>query len=621
MVLDIDRFRPEKGGNPEAVKENQRKRFSDVTMVDKIVTADENWRKARFDADNLNKLKNLASKVIGEKMKQERKLNANAKKEEGITALNVSDNTVTYESILNDILKSPGEFECEANMRALEDHISDKSYMSGHQPTVTDKTVFSLLTNNANIEKNTKVCDEDFLRTSRYPNINRWWRHINSFSPEDRNLFSSSVKKEPQGDDDSLPEGIKLTQLTKEDLELLTVFKIKKVRSLIDEAIIKNNKFVSDFEKERDEHLKECGNWLHESVPESNNEDADNRTERTFGDITQRKKYSHVDLIHMIGGADLERGTVTAGGRGYYLMGPAVCLQQALVQLAMHSLVKKDFTPLYTPFFMKKDVMQEVAQLSQFDEELYKVTGKGSEQVDDKTVDEKYLIATSEQPIAAFHRDEWLNPESLPIKYAGLSSCFRQEVGSHGRDTRGIFRVHQFEKVEQFVITSPHDNKSWEMLDEMINNAEDFCQMLGIPYRVVCICSGALNNAAAKKLDLEAWFPGGENGAFRELVSCSNCLDYQARRLRVRYGQTKKMNQSTEYCHMLNGTMCAVTRVICVLLELNQTETGVKVPDVLKQWMPSKYQDEIPFVNKAPIDQVETKKQQKQKDGQKKNQK
>jgi len=499
MVLDIDRFRPEKGGNPEAVKENQRKRFSDVTMVDKIVAADENWRKERFAADNWNKLKNLASKVIGEKMK----------------------------------------------------------------------------------------------------------------------------KKEPQGDDDSLPDEIKskLAQVAKEDLEQLTVFKIKKVRSLIDEAIEKNKKCLSDFESERDELLKECGNWLHDSVPESNNEEADNRTERTFGDINQRKKYSHVDLIHMIGGADLERGTVTAGGRGYYLMGPAVCLQQALVQLAMHSLVEKDFTPLYTPFFMRKDVMQEVAQLSQFDEELYKVTGKGSEREDDKTVDEKYLIATSEQPIAAFHRDEWLNPENLPIKYAGLSSCFRQEVGSHGRDTRGIFRVHQFEKVEQFVITSPHDNKSWEMLDEMINNAETFCQLLGIPYRVVCICSGALNNAAAKKLDLEAWFPGGENGAFRELVSCSNCLDYQARRLRVRYGQTKKMNQSTEYCHMLNGTMCAVTRVICVLLELNQTETGVKVPDALKKWMPPKYQEEIPFVNKAPIDQAETKKQQKQKDGQKKNQK
>merc|ERR1739844_808722 len=167
--------------------------------------------------------------------------------------------------------------------------------------------------------------------------------------------------------------------------------------------------------------------------------------------------------------------------------------------------------------------------------------------------------------------------------------------------------------------TSPEDNKSWELFDEMINNAEEFNKSLGIPFRVVCIVSGELNNAAAKKLDLEAWFPG--SGAFRELVSCSNCLDYQARRLQVRFGKTKKMNQSTEYCHMLNGTMCAVTRVICVLLELYQTETGVKVPEALKQWMPAKYQEEIPFVNAAPIDQVETKKQQKQKDGQKKNQK
>merc|ERR1712226_53695 len=366
---------------------------------------------------------------------------------------------------------------------------------------------------------------------------------------------------------------------------------------------------VLEHEKERDALLKETGNWLHTSVPISNDEDKDNRTERTYGDIEQRKKYSHVDLIHMIGGADLERGAVTAGGRGYYLMGPAVCLQQGLIQLALQSLVEKDFTPLYTPFFMRKDVMQEVAQLSQFDDELYKVTGKGSEREDDKSIDEKYLIATSEQPIAAFHRDEWLNQEKLPIKYAGLSSCFRQEVGSRGRDTRGIFRVHQFEKVEQFVITSPHDNKSWEMLDEMISNAEKFCQLLEIPYRIVCICSGALNNAAAKKLDLEAWFPGSETGAFRELVSCSNCLDYQARRLRVRYGQTKKMNQSTEYCHMLNSTLCAVTRVICVLLEMNQTETGVKVPEALKLYMPSNYQDEIPFVNPAPIDEAETKKQ------------
>merc|ERR1719145_269021 len=316
----------------------------------------------------------------------------------------------------------------------------------------------------------------------------------------------------------------------------------------------------------------------------------------------------------MIGGVDTERGAVTSGGRAYYLMGPAVFLQQGLIQLALQTLYKEGYSPLYTPFFMRKDVMKEVAQLSQFDEELYKVVGKGSENKDDTSVDEKYLIATSEQTIAAYHRDEWISEKDLPIKYAGLSTCFRQEVGSHGRDTRGIFRVHQFEKIEQFVITSPHDNKSWETLDEMVGNAEEFCKMLNIPYRIVCIVSGALNNAAAKKLDLEAWFPG--SGAFRELVSCSNCLDYQARRLRVRYGQTKKMNQATEYCHMLNGTMCAVTRVICVLMEMNQTESGITVPDALKPFMPPKYQDEIPFVNEAPIDQAESKKQKKQKDGQ-----
>merc|ERR1719367_1566003 len=247
-------------------------------------------------------------------------------------------------------------------------------------------------------------------------------------------------KKEAIGDDDTLPDSVtsNLADLTKEACEPLTVTQIKRIRSLIDEAMAVNNQVLEDQAKLRDDTLREIGNWLHPSVPVSNDEDADNRTERTYGDIEIRKKYSHVDLIHMIGGMDAERGTVTSGGRGYYLMGPAVCLQQALIQLAMQTLVKKDFVPMYTPFFMRKEVMQEVAQLSQFDEELYKVTGKGSENVDDKTIDEKYLIATSEQPIAAFHREEWLDEKKLPIKYAGLSSCFRQEVGSHGRDTRGI---------------------------------------------------------------------------------------------------------------------------------------------------------------------------------------
>uniref|UniRef100_A0A2K5NTB5 serine--tRNA ligase n=1 Tax=Cercocebus atys TaxID=9531 RepID=A0A2K5NTB5_CERAT len=333
--------------------------------------------------------------------------------------------------------------------------------------------------------------------------------------------------------------------------------------------------------------------------------DVDNKVEKIWGDCTVRKKYSHVDL-----------GAMVAGSQGYFLKGVLVFLEQALIQYALRTLGSRGYTPIYTPFFMRKEVMQEVAQLSQFDEELYKVIGKGSEKSDDNSYDEKYLIATSEQPIAALHRDEWLRPEDLPIKYAGLSTCFRQEVGSHGRDTRGIFRVHQFEKIEQFVYSSPHDNKSWEMFEEMITTAEEFYQSLGIPYHIVNIVSGSLNHAASKKLDLEAWFPG--SGAFRELVSCSNCTDYQARRLRIRYGQTKKMMDKVEFVHMLNATMCATTRTICAILENYQTEKGITVPEKLKEFMPPGLQELIPFVKPAPIDQEPSKKQKKQHEGSKK---
>ncbi|CAH0550668.1 unnamed protein product [Brassicogethes aeneus] len=479
MVLDLDLFRTDKGGNPEKIRESQKKRYKDVGLVDKVVDLDTAWRQLRHKADNWNKLKNVCSKEIGEKMK----------------------------------------------------------------------------------------------------------------------------KKESQGDaNEAVPDNIltNLETVTGDDLKVLTVNQIKKVRTAIDEAIVKNDNDLLKTEKDRNEALKEIGNHLHESVPVDDDEDH-NKVERTFGDCEQRKKYSHVDLIHMVDGMDGERGAVVSGARGYYLKGAAVFLEHALIQLSLRILHKKGYTPLYTPFFMRKEIMQEVAQLSQFDEELYKVIGKGSEKAEEKEIEEKYLIATSEQPIAAYHRDEWLPEATLPIRYAGLSTCFRQEVGSHGRDTRGIFRVHQFEKVEQFCLTSPFENKSWEMMDEMISNAEEFYKQLGIPYRVVNIVSGALNNAAAKKLDLEAWFPG--SGAYRELVSCSNCLEYQARRLLVRYGQTKKMNATTDYVHMLNATMCAATRVICAILENYQTETGVKVPEVLKEFMPESYKDEIPFVKPAPIDE------------------
>ncbi|XP_031507409.1 serine--tRNA ligase, cytoplasmic isoform X1 [Macaca nemestrina] len=518
MVLDLDLFRVDKGGDPALIRETQEKRFKDPGLVDQLVKADSEWRRCRFRADNLNKLKNLCSKTIGEKMK----------------------------------------------------------------------------------------------------------------------------KKEPVEDDESVPENVlNFDDLTADALANLKVSQIKKVRLLIDEAILKCDAERIKLEAERFENLREIGNLLHPSVPISNDEDADNKVERIWGDCTVRKKYSHVDLVVMVDGFEGEKGAVVAGSRGYFLKGVLVFLEQALIQYALRTLGSRGYTPIYTPFFMRKEVMQEVAQLSQFDEELYKVIGKGSEKSDDNSYDEKYLIATSEQPIAALHRDEWLRPEDLPIKYAGLSTCFRQEVGSHGRDTRGIFRVHQFEKIEQFVYSSPHDNKSWEMFEEMITTAEEFYQSLGIPYHIVNIVSGSLNHAASKKLDLEAWFPG--SGAFRELVSCSNCTDYQARRLRIRYGQTKKMMDKrknnlhlstqnkleaslfspkkvwvVEFVHMLNATMCATTRTICAILENYQTEKGITVPEKLKEFMPPGLQELIPFVKPAPIDQEPSKKQKKQHEGSKK---
>ena len=220
---------------------------------------------------------------------------------------------------------------------------------------------------------------------------------------------------------------------------------------------------------------------------------------------------------------EFERGQKIAGHRGYFLKGNGVLLNQALINYGLTFLSNRAYTPLQPPFFMNQSIMAETCQLSDFEESLYKVIG-------DPTQDPMFLVATSEQPISALYRNEWLAPEELPQRFAGTSSCFRKEAGAHGKDVWGIFRVHQFEKVEQFCLTTPE--KSWEMHEEMIKIAEEFYQGLELPYRVINIVSGALNDAATKKYDLEAWFPG--YGTYRELVSSSNCTDFQSRGLEVR---------------------------------------------------------------------------------------
>jgi seryl-tRNA synthetase len=359
----------------------------------------------------------------------------------------------------------------------------------------------------------------------------------------------------------------------------------------------KDRKALMDSAAEKEQALKRkigtIGNIVHESVPTNDSEDK-NELQRTWAPegvtVEKRDVLSHHEVLTRLDGYDPERGVKVVGHRGYFLRNWGVFLNQAMINYGLEFLSERGYTALQTPQFMLKDYMAKTAQLEQFDEELYKV-------VDGEAQNDKYLIATSEQPISAFHADEWLIAKDLPIKYAGFSTCYRREAGSHGRDAWGIFRVHQFEKVEQFVLTDPE--KSWETFDNMIRISEEFYKSLGIPYRVVAIVSGALNNAAAKKFDLEAWFPF--QGEYKELVSCSNCTDYQSRALEIRFGAKLQTEIRKKYVHALNSTLCATERALCCLLENFQSKDGFNVPEPLRKYLPG-VPDFIPFTKELPKD-------------------
>jgi seryl-tRNA synthetase len=221
-----------------------------------------------------------------------------------------------------------------------------------------------------------------------------------------------------------------------------------------------------------------------------NDEAKHNTLHRQWGETSTRPGLlHHHELLWMIDGYEPERGVGVAGHRAYFLKGAGLLLNQALIAYGLSYLGARDYTPVMPPFFMNRDVMAGVAQLEDFDEQLYKVTGEGSD-------DTKYLIATSEQPLCAYHRGEWMAEKELPKRYAGYSACFRKEAGSHGRDTWGIFRVHQFDKVEQFIVCEPEESPAHHAA--MVAAAEGFYQSLGLAYRVVNICSGELNNAAVR---------------------------------------------------------------------------------------------------------------------------
>ncbi|KAL3906852.1 MAG: hypothetical protein SGPRY_010392, partial [Prymnesium sp.] len=445
-MLDVVLFRTDQGGDPELIRESQRRRYADVSLVDKVIEYDTEWRKTRGALDIAKKNLNANQKEIGQFMKKK---------------------------------ETPPE-ELITKKKGFEQEIADLEKKEAELIANRDATI-----------------------------------------------------------------------------------------GMIGELCVSRRYFLLCIVV-----LLFSGNLVPDSVPVDDDED-NNLVVDTYGACdTEDWMLSHYDLVQMAGLANTTKGAEVAGSRGYFLTGPGVLLNQARP------------TPTAATHQLR---CWQVAQLADFDEQLYKVTGSGEDQ---------YLIATSEQPICAYHANEWLDPKQLPIKYAGYSTCFRKEAGSHGRDQLGIFRVHQFEKVEQFSITSPEGEESWEMQEVMLNNCKEFYQSLaktvstsdpglervplliracaatGIPYRVVNIVSGALNDAAAKKYDLEAWFPGSK--AHRELVSCSNCTDFQSRRLEVRFGQKTAGETKKRYVHMLNSTLIATERAMCCVIENYQTKSGIK---------------------------------------------
>ena len=334
---------------------------------------------------------------------------------------------------------------------------------------------------------------------------------------------------------------------------------------------------IKDLEKKTDElerkvtnTLMNLPNILHESVPFGKDEN-DNVEVKIWSKPPEFdfKPLDHIDLAGRLGLVDLERAAKVAGARFYYLKGDLVKLNYALIKFAMDFIEKKGYRLVQPPYMLRREAIGGAVALSDFEDVIYKIEGE-----------DLYLIPTAEHALLAQHMDEILDGKNLPLKYGGVSPCFRKEAGAHGRDTKGIFRIHQFEKVEQFVFSRPEG--SWDEQEKLIANAEELFQLLKIPYRVVNVCTGDLGTVAAKKYDLEAWLPG--QGKYREMASCSNCTTYQAVRSKIRFRD--RPDEPTKWVHTLNSTLVATERALVAIMENYQNKDGsIRIPEVLQPHM------------------------------------
>ena len=342
----------------------------------------------------------------------------------------------------------------------------------------------------------------------------------------------------------------------------------------IDENITLIEKQVTQQEQKTHDFLMQLPNLLDESVPFGKDSN-DNVQVKTWGTIPKFNFpiKNHIDLALDLDQIDMERAGKISGARFFYLKNQVAQLDMALMSFAIEELTKKGYTPIIPPYLMKREAYEGVTALGDFADVLYKVENE-----------DLYLIATSEHPMAAMYMNEVLKEQDMPLKLAGISTCFRKEAGAHGKDTRGIFRTHQFNKIEQFIFCKPED--STKLHEELLQNAEELLQKLELPYRVVNVCTGDIGTVAAKKYDIEAWMPA-QNG-YREVVSCSNCTDYQARRLGIRHRE-KEGAAPKGFLHTLNSTAVATGRTIVAIMENNQQEDGtINIPSALRKYMGSR---------------------------------
>lgn len=346
-----------------------------------------------------------------------------------------------------------------------------------------------------------------------------------------------------------------------------------KQASQIPKQIQEKEDLAQVLQKEINDLLMHLPNILHKSVPVGDTEEQ-NKTIKKFNKkpTFKHKLKSHVDLLEELYFADLERAAKISGARFWFLTGELAELDLAIQKYAVDFMVKKRYALVQPPFMMNRKAYEGVVDLQDFEDVLYKVENE-----------DLHLIATSEHPLTAMFMNEILQETCFPMKMTGISTCFRKEAGTHGKDTKGIFRGHQFNKIEQIIICKPED--SWKFHEELINNAIEFFKSLDLHFRQVNICTGDIGTIAAKKYDLECWMPVQK--AYREVVSASNCTDYQARRLKIRYADAKEGKKIIP--HTLNATCVATSRLLAAILENFQNKDGtISVPKVLQKYMNGK---------------------------------